>query len=156
MSNTRKYSLFPKTLSSCIEPLTRPLFRSKSSALTRLLTQWESIAGPKLARHTRVEKLSFPQGQKTGGTLTIAVENGFNTELQHQQVQILQRLAEYFGYRAIDRVVISHSFWPETKPKSVTSPAPLPSECKRLADNVEDGELKAALQSLAKTLTEQI
>ncbi len=152
----RKYSLFPKTLAACVEPLTRPLFKAQGSATTRLITAWESIVGKELARHSAVEKLSFPPGKKNGGTLTIAVEHGFATEFQHMQTVILDRLAEYFGYRAIARMVISPAAMPAAKPqKPVAQPALLPPECCELAKNVDDDELKAALTSLAKTLSGQ-
>jgi len=153
-NDTRRYSLFPKTLAACVEPLTRPLFKAQASATTRLMTQWESIAGPELARHTAVEKLSFPQGKKTGGTLTISVENGFATEFQHMQPFILDRLGEYFGYRAIDRIAISNTFTPATATPGKARKTTLPPDCSRMADKVEDGELKEVLQSLAKTLSE--
>ena len=153
----RRSSLFPKTLGNCIEPLTRPLFKAQGSGATRLMTQWNAIVGPELARHTQVEKLSFLQGKKTGGTLTVSVENGFATEFQHMQPVILDRLAEYFGYRAIARIAISHSFLPAAegpaKSRKAKTKPPLPPESSHLAEEVEDGELKEALQSLAKTLS---
>jgi hypothetical protein len=155
---TRRYSLFPKTLASCVEPVTRPLFKEQASATTRLITQWESIAGPELARHTKVEKLSFPKGKQNGGTLTVSVENGFALEIQHMQQVIMDRLAEYFGYRAIERIAISHTFLPpaETPTSSSKKMKPsLPSGSGKIAEGVEDNELKAALQSLAKTLSGQ-
>ena len=100
MSITDKRScyLFPKTLGDFVEPITRPILKEKGLAGSRILTQWESIVGTQLALHTVPEKLAFPKGKKTGGTLTISVENGFATELQHMQPLILERLAGYFGY----------------------------------------------------------
>ena len=128
ISDKRQCYLFPVVLSDCVESL---------------------------ARHTIPEKLTFSRGQKTGGTLTIACENGFATELQHMQPIILERLAGYFGYQAVARIVISHSWIPAAAPQTAValSPAPLPVECSQLADNIEDEELKAALQSLAHTLS---
>lgn len=154
--NIRKYSYFPKALAACIEPVIRPVLKEKGLAGSRLLTEWASIVGHELARHAVPEKLSFPKGRKTDGTLTIAVENGFATELQHMQAVILERLAGYFGYAAVSRIVISHSFTPPAPMQKPTAPlATLPVGSDRLADNVEDDDLKAALQSLAKTLSGQ-
>lgn len=135
-----------------MEPLLRPVVKAHGMGTARLLTQWESVVGPRLAGRTLPEKLSFPKGKKTGGTLTIAAENGFATELQHMQPLILERLATYFGYQAITRIAISHTYIPA----AATPPTPpvkkvLP-DCTALADTVDDPELKAALQSLAKTL----
>ena len=158
-NSTRRYSYFPKTLESCIEPLTRPVFKAQGAAAARLITEWHVIAGAELAHHARIEKLSFPKGAKTGGTLTVSVENGFATEFQHMQPVILERLAGYFGYRAIARIAISHAFLPQARP-SGDSPqrrkkASLPTDSCRLTEKVADDELKDALQSLAKTLSGQ-
>lgn len=150
----RKSSLFPKALSACVEPLTRPVFKAQGLAGSRLLTEWPEVVGAKLARHCFVEKLSFSPGKKTDGTLTIAVENGFATELQHMQPVILERLSSYFGYKAVSRIVISHSYGPAAKPApKAKRAAPLPADCAHFADEVSDPELKEALQSLAETLS---
>lgn len=148
----RHYSLFPKTLESCVEPLTRPLLKTQGLAGTRILTEWEAIVGAQLASHTLPEKISFPKGKKTGGTLVISTENGFATELQHMQPVILERLAGYFGYQAISRITIAHTWMHAPKPDK---PAPRPilaPGASQLADDVSDPELKEALSSLAKTL----
>lgn len=151
-TDKRRYSLFPKTLDQVVEPLTRPLLKTQGLAGTKILTHWESIVGAELSAHCLPEKLSFPKGKKTGGTLVISTENGFATELQHMQPVILERLASYFGYAAVSRIVISHS-WVHTPAPEKSAPRPtLSKDAKHLADNVNDGELKEALDSLARTL----
>lgn len=157
--NTNSYkrrSMFPKTLSQCIEPITRPVFKTQGLAGSRIISEWSSIVGEKLATHCIPQKLSFSAGKKTDGTLSIAVENGFATELQHLQPIIIERLATYFGYKAVARVTISHTYVPEkeklpTVEKRKTS---LPSSCINVAETVEDDELRAALIRIAKTLSE--
>lgn len=152
----RKTSLFPKTLGQCIEPVTRPVLKANGLAGSRILTQWPAIVGAALAKHSIPEKLSFPPGKKTGGTLVIAVENGFAPEIQHQQPIILERLAGYFGYQAIARLVISHTYLPVTA-TATAKPArrgQLPKDIGQYVGGVEDEELKATLQSLARTLSE--
>lgn len=151
----RHYSLFPKTLEACVEPLTRPILKQNGLAGTRILTEWAAIVGPQLASHTLPEKLSFPKGKKNGGTLVISTENGFATELQHMQPVILERLAAYFGYQAISRITISHSWTHAPKPEKPAPKPTLPKHAATLAENVADDELKAALTSLAQTLAGQ-
>ena len=155
----RTYSLFPKTLADCVEPLTRPILKAKGLAGSRIITEWESIVGSKLSLHTMPEKLAFSKGKKVDGTLTISVQNGFATELQYMQPMILERLATYFGYHAISRIVISHT-WVESPKAAKTIAKPTLSKAKTsidfrgLAESVEDDELRAVLQSFAKTLSE--
>jgi hypothetical protein len=156
MTEKRKYSPFPKALAQVVEPLTRPVFKAQGLAGSRLLTEWQEVVGPSLAKHTMPEKLSFPQGKTVGGTLTIAVENGFATEVQHMQPIILERLATYYGYKAVNRIVISHSWTPVPVEKpQAPPPASLPRESTKLAEEATDSELKDALTSLAKTWSGQ-
>lgn len=156
MSNTekRRWSLFPKTLESCIEPLTRPVLKAQGLAGSRILTEWENIVGSSLASHCMPEKLSFPPGKKTGGTLTISVESGFATELQHMQHIIMERMASYFGYQAITRISISHS-WVKTDDSAPLPPLPavLPKNSASMTQSVEDPELRKVLESFANTLS---
>jgi hypothetical protein len=143
----------PKTLSECIVPITKPVFKMHGLAGTRIITEWRSIVGGNLADHCIPQKLSFPAGKKTGGTLSISVENGYATELQHMQPVILERLATYFGYKAVTRITISHTYAPEAKtPAASITFESLPPDCIKLTETVEDKELQAALASIAKTL----
>ncbi len=67
---------------------------------------------------------------------------------------ILERLATYFGYKAVIRINISHTYIPEIEK---SQPAPLlkslPNSCINMAENVEDEELRNALKSIARTLS---
>ncbi len=155
-SHYRKTSMFPRTLAQCIEPAVRPVLKSQGLAGSRILTEWPAIVGKKLAAYSVPEKLSFPPGKKTGGTLTIAVENGFAPEIQHQQPIIMQRLATYFGYQAIARISISHTYLPiqASNAKLPAKKGALPKAIGSYADEIKDDELRATLQSFAKTLCE--
>jgi hypothetical protein len=150
----RKYSLFPKTLSKCVENITRPVLKTQGLAGSRIISEWKSIVGEKLANHCLPQKLSFPTGKKTDGTLSIAVENGFAPELQHSQILILERLAVYFGYRAVARITISHTYVPENR-KEITKPIKktLSADSMALVEQVDDEELRAALTGIARTLS---
>ena len=155
MSEKRRYySLFPKTLSNCVEPLTRPVLKERGLASARLITGWSDIIGRPLADHCLPEKLSFPPGKKTDGTLTVAVENGFATDIQHMQPYILERLASYFGYRAVNRLVISHSFQSNKKPAPKKSVPSNPELKPVITSDIDDPELKEALESLARAMTQ--
>ena len=153
----RKTSLFPRTLAQCIEPVARPALKAQGLAGSRILTEWASIVGPRMAKHSCPEKLSFPPGKRSGGTLVISVENGFAPDIQHQQPIILERLSSYFGYQAVARIVISHTYiHMQNTPvkKTAKKAAALPKEITNLTNAIEDEELRRTLQSLAKTLSE--
>jgi hypothetical protein len=154
--NYRKSSLFPKTLSKCVEGITRPVLKTQGLAGSRIISEWDSIVGSKLSAHCLPQKLVFPAGKKTDGTLSIAVENGFAPELQHSQSLILERLAVYFGYRAVVRISISHTYVPESK-KPLAKPLvkKLSADSLAIVEKVDDDELRAALTSIAMTLAKK-
>lgn len=148
--------LFPKTLGECVEPLTRPVFKAQGIASSRLMADWDKIVGQALASRCLPQKLSFPKSKNTDGTLTIAVENGFAPEIQHHQPIIIEKLASYFGYKAVSRISISQSYLPAkilpNTPKKTKAPA-LCADCVSVAQSVGDEELKTALASFAGALS---
>jgi hypothetical protein len=145
----RYYSRFPKALNECVEPLIQPVLKEKGLAGSRIITDWAKIVGPQLANRSQPEKLNFSRGKTTEGTLTIAVENGFATDLQYQTPLILERLAVYFGYKAISRITISHTLTrqkPTQRPAMPSKPlSPIPED---MLNDIEDAELKEALAGL--------
>ncbi len=152
--NIRRFSMFPKTLDKLVEQLTRPMFKTQGLGGSRIVSQWQSIVGKELAQHTLPEKLSFPKGKQTGGTLVISTENGFATELQHRIPQIIERLSTYLGYQAVSRIVISHSWVPAPEIADVPPPIPtLKHAAKDLTDGITDPDLKKALESLGQALS---
>ncbi len=151
----KRHSMFPKTLSQCIEPITRPVFKTQGLAGTKIISEWASIVGDKLANHCIPQKLSFAAGKKNDGTLSIAVENGFATELQHLQPIILDRLATYFGYKAVIRITISHTYVAEPEKLSDTPhKSKLPNKSINITEQIEDEDLRIALTNIARSLSE--
>lgn len=147
----RRYSLFSKTLKSCVDPVVRPVLKSQGMAASKLITEWEYIVGAELARHTLPLKLTFPRDKNAEGTLTVACEGPHALGLQHMMPVIIERIAGYFGYRAVARITI------EQRPVNMPAP-PRPTRTKpaknidnSCLDAVVDDELKAALSGLAKT-----
>ncbi len=147
----RRYSLFAKSLKSCVDPLVRPVFKAQGLAASKLIAEWEQLVGKELAAHTMPLKLSFAKDKNADGTLTIACSGAHALTLQHMQPVLIERIASYFGYRAVARIQI------EQRP--MTAPAPAkktPQRAAKVVDssgiaNVEDEELRTALSGLAKT-----
>jgi hypothetical protein len=93
-------------LSQLTKPLMDPLFRRQGFAKKEIVTRWADIVGVALAQSSRPEKISFPRHARQGGTLMVRVEGSFALELQHRQADVLERLNSYFGYQAVDKIVI--------------------------------------------------
>jgi hypothetical protein len=93
----RRFSLFPKPVSRIIEPVIKPIYKKHGFAEHRILTEWEAIAGKELAAYSVPQKL-------VRKSLHILAASGRALELQHMQPVILDRIATYFGYRAVEKI----------------------------------------------------
>ncbi len=151
----RRSPMSAKSLSQILEPVTRPVFKSHGLAGNRIISDWPEIAGSKLSAHCIPQKLSFPAGKKIDGTLSIAVESGFATELQHMQHIIIDKLAIYFGYKAVSRITISHSYAAPliTEPRNKKTVKREPANF-LINEEIEDVELRSALAKVAKSLSD--
>lgn len=124
---------------------------------SRLLTHWDEVVGPTLAKITRPAKVSFARGG-FGATLTILTSGAHAPEVQMQLPDIRTRVNAVYGYNAISRVRITQTDrgagFAEDQAEFVHEPAELPpEELEALGlDNVKDDGLRIALESLSKSV----
>lgn len=149
--NTRRYSLFSKTLKSVVEPTLRPVLKQHGVAASKIIAEWQNIVGVELARYTLPVKLTFSKEKNSGGVLTVACEGAHALTLQHIQPIIIERIAGYFGYKAVARITIEQRPIAAAPTKKITAKKHQKVD-KSLLDGVEDEELKAALSQLANSL----
>lgn len=128
-------------------------FKRFGFAQAQLLGRWREVVGPVYARWSVPDSLRFPQGKKSGGTLTIRVEGPFSTQLQHVTPLIIERVNRIFGYAAVERIRLVQG--------DVTPPADRPRPSPVLQGNgdgpnlsgVKDTILREALEDLARQLS---
>ena len=125
-------------------------YRKHGFAESRLLTEWSAIAGEKLAEVCRPEKLA------RDGALTVRVSPAFALELQHMEPKILERIATYFGHRAVTRLKLRQGAVEGVAAPTLRRARPLTEEedaalAERLAA-VEDDALRAALDRLGRAV----
>jgi hypothetical protein len=153
--NFRRRSLFPQTLAKSLEQAVKPIFKKHGFAEHRILTEWHAIVGQELASYSIPQKLVVPSKNKEAGTLHIIVAAGRALELQHMQPVILEKIAAYFGYSAVSRLVFTQSMTPLFQRKKREPVQKEGAPDKRLLAMVaecEDAELRAALLSLCNAL----
>jgi hypothetical protein len=121
-----------------------------------LIASWPAIAGEEIARHSAPLKLSFPRGERHGGTLTIRVAGAFAVELQHVAPLLIERINSYLGYGAIARVKLEQGRLPPRRRPALLEPAPIPpAEESALAQalaQVADERLRQALDGLGRAV----
>lgn len=153
----RRFSLFPTTLQKAAEIATRPAFKKYGIVQARLTTDWVHIVGSVLAQKALPTRIQFQKGRRDGGTLFLDVATGWALEVQHLEPVILEKIATYFGYRAVERIHITQRPLPMKKEatKAAIPPAkPLPAESQekleKAMEQVTDPELRAALEKLGE------
>ncbi len=142
-----------RALGAATAKVTGPLFRKRGFAEAGMLTDWPEIMGKVLALRTMPQRISYPKGERSDGTLYIRVESAWATELQHLSPQVIERINSYFGYRAVAQLAISQGTVPpgtgaapaaEPQPPAPTT-APIPTA---EVSKINDEDLRAALASL--------
>ena len=137
-----------------------PAARRRGLAEARLLTDWPLVVGPELGARCQPIRLAGAR-DGTGGVLTIHVGGASALELQHGEMQVVERINDFFGYPAVARLRLIQA--PPERP--VKPPAPWPvrplaaDELAALAGTVEavsDRALRCALARLGQTLKGQL
>jgi hypothetical protein len=137
-----------------VKEATKPLMHKQGKLYGALLSDWAEIVGPARAKVTRPERLQFANSESLAATLHIQARPHAAPELVYAQTQILEQCARYFGYRAIERVIIhaSHEGFPEDE-TPVAHPPPEESSVPSTAlpDNIP-GDMRAVLERLSRHL----
>lgn len=149
----RRYTLFPKPLGEEINRIVKPVYQQNGFSEHRLLTEWPKVVGADLARYSTPKKLVFPKGKREQGTLHISVFPGRALELQHMLPVILERIAVYFGYNAVQKLVFTQDAMArpalKKKSKAIATEAPEVTQTVALC---EDEALRAVLASLGTAI----
>jgi hypothetical protein len=147
----------PSALGAAIARLTKPLFAKRGLADGAIVAEWAAIVGPKLAEESAPEKIVYPGGQGTEGTLHLRIASGsLAIELQHLQPLLLERINGYFGYRAVARLKLIQGPVPKPPARVGETPRALePAEEEALARSladVADADLHARLDALGRAI----
>ena len=126
-----------------VPTLTRGAFAARGFHRAAVITDWSAIVGETLAERCAPERLS------RDGVLTIRASGSVALALQHLEPQMLERIAGYFGFRAVTRLRFRQAPLPAAKAPPAPRPRSAPS--RELADTVadiDDPHLREALLRL--------
>ncbi len=148
----------PRSVAGLVGKITKPAFARRGFGEGALLTEWESIVGSHLAKHTCPERVARDRNAEAGGgVLHLRVDSGaLAMEIQHLETQIVERINAYYGYKAVDRLKMIQGPLPKRAEKEETQLPPLDTqEEKALQDrlsSVGDDDLKEALDRLGQAV----
>lgn len=151
----------PVPVSDLTSRILDPMLRRRAGISIGLVQSWDEIAGPRLARHSRPEKIQWPRRLNEDdpfqpAVLVIACEGMAALHLQHETGEILARVNAFLGFNAIGRIRIVQK--PVAGDRPVPKPAPRKlseAESRKLAQTVElieDDGLRASLARLGATI----
>ena len=142
----------PDLLSSLLDPTAR----RRGLAEAKLLTEWPTIVGPGLAGRCQPIRLD-KSADRQGGVLVLHVAGTAALELQHSELQVLERINGFFGYPAVSRLRLMQA--PPRRSSSLRAPPVNRSvsaadeiEVTEAVQGIRDPGLRAALADLGRAL----
>ncbi len=151
----------PVPVSDLASRILDPVLRRRAGISIELVQSWDEIAGPRLAGHSRPEKIRWPRRMHEDdpfepAVLVIACEGMAALHLQHETGEVIARVNAFLGFNAIGRIKIVQKPLAGEKAKPKRAPRPLSeTEKKKLADTVElieDDGLRTSLEQLGATI----
>ena len=97
-------------------------------------------------------RCAFPQGKKSGGTLTLTVVGAHAPLMQHLTPLIVERVNRFFGYAAVDKIAFRQGRVDAVKRPVRPAPRAVPRELGEGLREIADPGLRACLESLAAKL----
>jgi hypothetical protein len=151
----------PVPVSDLASAILDPVLRKRAGVSIGLVQSWDEIVGPRLASHTRPEKIVWPRRMNEDdpfepATLVIACEGFAALHVQHETGEIIGRVNAFLGFNAVGRIRILQKpvRRAEGKPKPRLRPVTASEEAKitRTVGGVDDAGLRASLERLGRTI----
>lgn len=148
-----------RAISDLMPEVGRTAFRRFGFVQSSVVSRWPEIVGTRHAKVCSPESIRFPPGEKSGGILQLVVVPAHAPMIQHVIPEIIERVNRFFGYNAVARAKIRQG---EVKPPPASEPRaappslkPVPLELGESLRDIGDPELRAVLESLARSMAAQ-
>jgi len=74
-----------------------------------VLMRWPEVVGERLSGLCVPVRVSYSRADRLGATLVVRVEGARATEVQHLAPRIIERVNQFYGYRAIDELKVTQT-----------------------------------------------
>ena len=119
-----------------------------------VIKNWKEIVGDDIAKNCWPIKIFFSDGNNSNGKITIKVKRGWSLEIEYKNQEIIEKLNQYFGYKAISKINIIQNFEEytvESKKNKIEKKITKKKFFKEIT-NIKQPKLQKALLKLDKTL----
>jgi hypothetical protein len=134
----------------------RTAFRRFGFVQSSVVTRWPEIVGEHHAKVCAPEAIRFAPGEKSDGILQLVVLPAHAPLIQHVIPEIMERVNRFFGYKAVARVKLRQGAVNPPRAEAAAggppSLKPIPLELGDSLRDIGDPELRAVLESLARSL----
>ena len=145
-----------RAISDLMPEVGRTAFRRFGFVQSSVVTRWPEIVGARHARVCSPESIRFPPGEKSDGILQLVVLPAHAPMIQHVIPEIIDRVNRFFGYNAVARAKIRQGEVkaPPASDRRSAPPSlkPVPMELGESLRDIGDPELRAVLESLARSM----
>ncbi|PNU04714.1 DUF721 domain-containing protein [Novosphingobium guangzhouense] len=150
-----------RQISDLMPEVGRTAFRRFGFVQSSVVSRWPEIVGARHARICSPESIRFPPGEKSDGILQLVVVPAHAPMIQHVIPEILDRVNRFFGYNAVAKVKIRQGevkapagmgSGSQARPSAPPSLKPVPFELGESLRDIGDPELRAVLESLARSM----
>ncbi len=117
-----------------------------------VVSRWAEIVGERYTNVSTPESVRFPQGKKSGGTLTLTVVGAHAPLMQHLTPLIIERVNRFFGYAAVDKIAFRQGRVETVKRPVRSAPRAISRELGEGLREITDPGLRACLESLGAKL----
>lgn len=147
-----------KSFNGLLKKVATPVCQQYGFVAATILMDWQLIVGEKFAAICQPEKVVFPGYKRNNGLLYVATSSGFAPELSCLEPMIIDTVNKYFGYKAVQRLVIRHKkvMSPPQKNKQEKQVCPADRELiEGYIKDIDNPELKTALRNLGLGIFQQ-
>ncbi len=146
-----------RPLKNLVKNIAKESIRKKGFATAQIIFDWNLIIGDELAKYTTPLKVHYPTGKTAGGTLHIEVEHAQALHVQQLEPLIIEKIATYFGFRAVDKLKLIHVNTHRKPVKEIRAdiPAAEIENLDKLTDGIEDSELRERIKSIGNNILQR-
>jgi hypothetical protein len=144
-----------RPVSDIVPDIGRAAFRRFGFVQSSIVSRWREIVGERYAAVSSPESIRFPAGKRSDGVLNLIVEGAHAPMMQHVAPVIIERVNRFFGYQAVARVAFRQGLVQIARARTRAAPPslrPIPAELGESLREVADPELRACLESLARSV----
>ena len=147
-----------RAVADIVPDVGRAAFRRFGFVQSSIVSRWPEIVGERYASVSSPESIRFPPGKRSEGVLNLVVEGAHAPMMQHVAPVIAERVNLFFGYKAVARVAFRQGMVQIARTKARAAPPslrPIPAAMGDSLRGIGDPELRACLESLARSVAEQ-